>query len=43
MTLLGAYAPRELMWMSHIMPKEAVVIGKEIGAKRLIASHWGTK
>jgi len=39
---IGAYAPRELMWMSHITPKEAVTIGKEVHAKRLIASHWGT-
>jgi L-ascorbate metabolism protein UlaG (beta-lactamase superfamily) len=39
---IGAYEPRELMWMSHINPKEAVAIGKEVDAKRLIASHWGT-
>jgi len=30
------------MWMSHITPKEAVTIGNEVNAKRLIASHWGT-
>ena len=39
---IGAYAPRELMWMSHITPKEAVTIGNEVHAKKLIASHWGT-
>jgi len=39
---IGAYEPRELMWMSHVTPEEAVVIGKEVHAKTLIASHWGT-
>ncbi|MEN8167898.1 MAG: MBL fold metallo-hydrolase, partial [Pseudomonadota bacterium] len=39
---IGAYEPRELMWMSHITPEEAVAIGKEVHAKTLIASHWGT-
>ncbi len=39
---IGAYEPRELMWMSHITPEEAVAIGKEVNAKTLIASHWGT-
>ncbi len=39
---IGAYEPRELMWMSHITPKEAVTIGNEVHAKKLIASHWGT-
>ncbi len=39
---IGAYEPRELMWMSHITPEEAVSIGSDIRAKTLIASHWGT-
>lgn len=39
---IGAYEPRELMWMSHITPEEAVAIGNEVHAKTLIASHWGT-
>jgi len=39
---IGAYEPRELMWMSHIIPEEAVAIGSEVHAKKLIASHWGT-
>lgn len=39
---IGAYAPRKLMWMSHVTPEEAVSIGSDIGAKTLVASHWGT-
>lgn len=39
---IGAYEPRELMWMSHVTPEEAVAIGIEVYANTLIASHWGT-
>ena len=39
---IGAYEPRELLWMSHVTPEEAVSIGIDIRAKTLIASHWGT-
>lgn len=39
---IGAYEPRKLMWMSHITPEEAVAIGTEVKATKLIASHWGT-
>lgn len=39
---IGAYEPRELMWMSHVTPEEAVTIGTDLGAQTLIASHWGT-
>lgn len=39
---IGAYEPRKLLWMSHVNPEEAVQIGKEVCAKTLIASHWGT-
>ena len=39
---IGAYEPRELMWMSHTTPEEAVSIGIDVRAKTLIASHWGT-
>jgi len=39
---IGAYAPRELMWMSHVTPEEAVSIGVDVRANTLIASHWGT-
>ena len=39
---IGAYEPRELMWMSHATPEEAVAIGVDVRSKTLIASHWGT-
>jgi N-acyl-phosphatidylethanolamine-hydrolysing phospholipase D len=39
---IGAYEPRELLWMSHTTPEEAVSIGIDVGTKTLIASHWGT-
>lgn len=39
---IGAYEPRELLWMSHVTPEEAVSIGVDTRAKTLIASHWGT-
>jgi N-acyl-phosphatidylethanolamine-hydrolysing phospholipase D len=39
---IGAYEPRELLWMSHTTPEEAVMIGKDLGATTLVASHWGT-
>lgn len=39
---IGAYEPRELMWMSHVTPEEAVSIGVDVNANILIASHWGT-
>ena len=39
---IGAYEPRELMWMSHVTPEEAVSAGTDVRAKTLIASHWGT-
>ncbi|HFE39356.1 MAG TPA: hydrolase [Gammaproteobacteria bacterium] len=39
---IGAYEPRELMWMSHVTPEEAVTIGIETNTKILVASHWGT-
>ena len=39
---IGAYEPRELMWMSHVTPEEAVTIGTNVKASTLIASHWGT-
>jgi N-acyl-phosphatidylethanolamine-hydrolysing phospholipase D len=39
---IGAYEPRELLWMSHVTPEEAVSIGIDVHAKTLIASHWGT-
>jgi N-acyl-phosphatidylethanolamine-hydrolysing phospholipase D len=39
---IGAYEPRELLWMSHVTPEEAVSIGIDVRAKTLIPSHWGT-
>jgi L-ascorbate metabolism protein UlaG (beta-lactamase superfamily) len=39
---IGAYEPRKLMWMSHVTPEEAVTIGIDVKADKLIASHWGT-
>ena len=39
---IGAYEPRELMWMSHVNPEEAIQIGMDINANVLVAGHWGT-
>ena len=39
---IGAYEPRELMWMSHVTPEEAVELGKDINSKILVGGHWGT-
>ena len=39
---IGAYEPREFMKSSHINPKEAVTVFKDLGAKYAIAIHWGT-
>lgn len=39
---IGAYQPRELMWMSHVTPEEAVNIGLDINAQNIVGCHWGT-
>ncbi len=39
---IGAYEPRPLMQAVHTNPEEAVRIGKAMGARRLVAMHWGT-
>ena len=39
---IGAYQPRTLMSSVHTTPEEAVLIGEDIGARRLIGMHWGT-
>ena len=39
---IGAYAPREIMRAVHASPEEAVEMGVDLGARRLIAMHWGT-
>jgi len=38
---IGAYYPRPIFGMMHIDPHDAVVIHKEVHAKRSIAMHWG--
>jgi L-ascorbate metabolism protein UlaG (beta-lactamase superfamily) len=38
---LGAYAPRWFMARSHMDPARAVRAFKELGARRLMAVHWG--
>ncbi len=39
---IGAYAPRWFMKPQHINPDEAVDAFAALGAKHLIAMHWGT-
>ena len=39
---IGCYEPRELLWMSHANPEEAIEIGRDINATILVAGHWGT-
>ncbi len=39
---IGAYEPRPLMQGTHCTPEEAVMIGRDLGASRLAAMHWGT-
>jgi len=39
---IGGYAPRVIMHASHATPEEAVQIGRDIGARRLVGMHWGT-
>ena len=39
---IGAYAPRELMRASHATPEEAVRLGRDPRARRLVGMHWGT-
>jgi L-ascorbate metabolism protein UlaG (beta-lactamase superfamily) len=39
---LGAYEPRWLMAQSHMGPAETVRAFRELGAKRLAITHWGT-
>jgi len=39
---IGAYEPRDLMWMSHVTPEEAVEIGIDINAINMVGGHWGT-
>jgi L-ascorbate metabolism protein UlaG (beta-lactamase superfamily) len=39
---IGAYEPRWFMSHSHLNPKEAVQVMKDIKAKTSIGIHWGT-
>ena len=39
---IGGYAPEIIMHASHATPEEAVQIGRDIGARRLVGMHWGT-
>jgi len=38
---IGAYEPRLLMRGTHATPEEAVQIGRELRAERIVAMHWG--
>lgn len=39
---IGAYEPHWFMKDQHINPREAVMVHKDLGAKRSIGVHWGT-
>ena len=39
---IGAYAPRAVMRASHATPEEAVQMGADLQARRLVGMHWGT-
>jgi L-ascorbate metabolism protein UlaG (beta-lactamase superfamily) len=39
---IGAYEPRVIMQAAHTNPEEAVEVGVDIGARRLVGMHWGT-
>lgn len=39
---IGAYEPRAIMAGHHANPEEGVMLGRDMGARRLVAMHWGT-
>jgi len=39
---IGAYEPSNIMHAVHVTPEEAVRLGQDIGAARLVGMHWGT-
>ncbi|MEL3891846.1 MBL fold metallo-hydrolase [Ferrovibrio sp. MS7] len=39
---IGAYEPRAIMAGHHANPEEGVALGRDLGARRLVAMHWGT-
>ncbi|PKQ07377.1 MAG: hydrolase [Alphaproteobacteria bacterium HGW-Alphaproteobacteria-11] len=39
---IGAYEPRVMMKASHATPEEAVQMGRDLKAKRVVGMHWGT-
>jgi N-acyl-phosphatidylethanolamine-hydrolysing phospholipase D len=38
---VGAYYPRPIFGGFHVDPHDAIVIHKEVGAKRSVGMHWG--
>jgi N-acyl-phosphatidylethanolamine-hydrolysing phospholipase D len=39
---IGAYMPREMMRVVHVNPEEAVRAAVDLGARRVVAMHFGT-
>lgn len=39
---IGSYDPPYFMLASHLSPEQAVQVGKDLRAKRIVAMHWGT-
>ena len=39
---IGAYEPRAMMKASHANPEEAVQMGLDLKARRVVGMHWGT-
>ena len=39
---IGAYLPRVMMKMTHLMPEEALQLFADIQGQRFVAIHWGT-